>query len=201
VRGGPGRVAGRQFERDGQVPDAAQPPPVATVLADRRAPVAHGGGTGEIALEEVDRRDRQCRERQRERRVAQLTGTDERVHSSRSGLPHRSKLHATAARNVWWRSGAPRLPLVSRPNRSSSRDAICSSDSVRTRAAASSIPSGIPSSRRQTRASTATLSAVISNPGRTAAARCRNSSRPVNRVPAPAPTVQSSSGTGSGATG
>ena len=48
-----------------------------------------------------------------------------------------------------WRSSAVRAPPTSSPNRSESRSASCSTESVRTCAAASSIASGSPSKRRQ----------------------------------------------------
>ena len=55
-------------------------------------------------------------------------------------------------RSVWWRSSAARLPRVSSLNRWSSRATRSSGDIDRTRAAASSIASGMPSRRRHTTA-------------------------------------------------
>ena len=80
-----------------------------------------------------------------------------------------------AARRVRWRGAADRSPAVSSPNLSSSRAMICSTDSARTRAAASSIASGMPSSARQIEVTAATLSGPTVNPGREAAARSANS--------------------------
>ena len=54
------------------------------------------------------------------------------------------------------------------------RALICSGDSTRTRAAASSIASGMPSSARQMAATAAALPASMTNPGRAAAARSPN---------------------------
>ena len=75
--------------------------------------------------------------------------TDSRHSTTRSVSGSRSKLQSIAARSVWWRGMTVRLPPVSSRNRSSSRSAICWTDSARTRAAASSMASGMPSSRRQ----------------------------------------------------
>ena len=63
----------------------------------------------------------------------------------------RSQLHSTTARSVWCRGAAVRSPRDSSRNRSSSRAAISSTVSERSRAAASSIASGSPSSARQIR--------------------------------------------------
>ena len=80
-----------------------------------------------------------------------------------------------AARKVRCRGAADRSPVVSSPNLSSSRAMICSTDSARTRAAASSIASGMPSSARQMEVTAAALSGPTVNPGREAAARSANS--------------------------
>ena len=80
-----------------------------------------------------------------------------------------------AARRVRCRGAADRSPAVSNPNLSSSRAAIWSTDSARTRAAASSIASGIPSSARQIAVMAATLSGPTAKPGLEAAARSANS--------------------------
>ena len=80
-----------------------------------------------------------------------------------------------AARRVRWRGAADRSPAVSSPNRSSSRALICSTESARTLAAASSMASGMPSSARQIEATAATLAGPTANPGREAAARSANS--------------------------
>ena len=64
---------------------------------------------------------------------------------------------------------------VSSVNRLSSRSASCPTDSDRSRTAASSMPSGRPSSARHSRATSRALSSVIWNAGSTAVARSRNS--------------------------
>ncbi len=80
-----------------------------------------------------------------------------------------------AARSVRCRGGAVRSPLVSRWNRSLSRDAIWSTDSTRTQAAASSMASGSPSSARQTATTDASWPGPATKPGAAAAARSANS--------------------------
>jgi hypothetical protein len=67
-----------------------------------------------------------------------------------------------------------RLPPVSSRKRSSRRAAICSGDSDRTRAAASSIANGMPSSRWQTLATAVPLRSVSMNDGSAAEARSMN---------------------------
>ena len=61
---------------------------------------------------------------------------------------------------------AARSPVVSSPNRSATRIRICSTDSARTRAAASSIASGMPSSDRQIAATAAALAGRQREAGR-----------------------------------
>ncbi len=103
----------------------------------------------------------------------------ENVASRRSSIcsseSSSSKLQSTVARSVCCRSGAVRSPELSSWNRSRSRSAICSTDSARTRAADSSMPSGMPSSVRHSRATDAVFSDVSVNPGRAPAARAANS--------------------------
>ena len=65
--------------------------------------------------------------------------------------PSRSQLQSTMARSVWCRGSAVRLPVASSRNRSSSRLATWARVSDRSRAAASSMASGMPSSARQMR--------------------------------------------------
>jgi hypothetical protein len=60
-------------------------------------------------------------------------------------------------------------------NRSSSRSAICRGDNTLTRAAASSIASGMPSSRRQMRTMLAGASSLTAKPWTMAHARATNS--------------------------
>jgi hypothetical protein len=63
---------------------------------------------------------------------------------------------------------------VSRRNASSSRRAICSGDSTRTRAAASSIASGMQSRRRQISVTASVFAFVRVNDGSVARARSTN---------------------------
>jgi len=70
------------------------------------------------------------------------------------------------------------MPPVSRRNRSCNLVSICSSDKTTTRAAASSIASGIPSRRRQIRAIVPAFSDVARNDGSMALARSRKSRVP-----------------------
>jgi hypothetical protein len=65
----------------------------------------------------------------------------------------RSWLQAMVARSVRWRSGASRSPGAKAPSAASRRSAISAGVSSAQRAAASSIPSGRPSTRRQMSAS------------------------------------------------
>ena len=80
-----------------------------------------------------------------------------------------------AARSVRCRGAAARPPVVSSPKRSATRIRICSTDSARTRAAASSMASGMPSSDWHTPATAAALPVVSVKPGALAAARSANS--------------------------
>ena len=99
-----------------------------------------------------------------------------RLASTCSGSDSSSQLQSTTARSVWCRGTAVRLPPVSSSNLASSRSASWAADSVRSRAAASSIASGMPSSARQIRATSAALAAstVKSRP---------NGCRPVGQQP------------------
>ena len=83
-------------------------------------------------------------------------------------------LQSRAAFRVRWRGSAIRLPPVRRRNRSSSRAAICSGGRALTRAAASSIASGIPSSRRQIWMTASAFCGVRVKAGCTARARSTN---------------------------
>ncbi len=76
---------------------------------------------------------------------------------------------------VCWRGIAVREPPVRRRKRSLSRRAISSADRTLTRAAANSIASGIPSSRRQISTTAGALSGVRENELNTALARSTNS--------------------------
>ena len=76
--------------------------------------------------------------------------------------------------SVWWRGKAVRVPFVSRRKRSLRRPAIWLGVSAPTRAAASSIASGMPSRRRQISATPGALRSVSAKPGKTAEARSMN---------------------------
>ena len=80
------------------------------------------------------------------------------------------------------------------------RALICSGDSTRTRAAASSMASGIPSSARQIAATSAALPGPSVNPGRDAAARSANRRMASNRCASLARRSASSGATASGGT-
>ncbi len=102
--------------------------------------------------------------------------------------------------SVCWRSGAVRLPRLSRAKRSVSRAAICSGASTRRRAAASSIASGSPSSRWQISA-TATQLSARRNVGSTASARAVNRATDSNAVTSASAGCWAGSGAGSCGTG
>ena len=87
------------------------------------------------------------------------------------------RIHSIAVRSVWCRGGAAAAGdgqhaesggRAGRPARPAA--------APRSRTAASSMASGMPSSRRQTRSTSARFAAVTVNPGAAAAARCANSS-------------------------
>ena len=80
------------------------------------------------------------------------------------------------------------------------RALICSGDSTRTRAAASSIASGTPSSARQIAATAAALPASTANPGRAAAARSANKRTASQRATSPASCPAPGAATESGGT-
>ncbi len=100
--------------------------------------------------------------------------TPSRANRRWSSGSSRSWLQSMAPRSVRWRSGRSRPPDDSRPSRSPSRCAIAAGESSRIRAAASSIASGRPSSRRTTSATWAPFSGVSVKSGRTAIARSTN---------------------------
>ena len=86
--------------------------------------------------------------------------TASRRNNTRSGSVSSACDQSTEARRVCWRRTAVRAPPVSNRNRSCRPSRISASDSARTRAAASSIASGMPSRRRQISATAAALSSV-----------------------------------------
>ena len=83
---------------------------------------------------------------------------------------------STEARKVCWRRTAVREPPVRRRKRSRRPSRISPDDSARTRAAASSIANGIPSSRSHISVTTARVSPVRSKSGRARGARSVNNS-------------------------
>ena len=94
----------------------------------------------------------------------------------RSGSVSNACDQSTDARSVCCRRTAVRAPPVNSRKRSCRLPTISSSDSARTRAAASSIASGMPSSRRQISVTVAALSSVTVKSGRTRRARSANNS-------------------------
>ena len=103
--------------------------------------------------------------------VAPAGNTASRSASSRSSGASRSQLHSTTARSVRWRGMAVRLPPVSSRNRLDSRAAISPIGITRSRAAASSMASGRPSSRRTISVTWATVVSSTQKPALTACAR------------------------------
>jgi hypothetical protein len=101
--------------------------------------------------------------------------TATRRSSSRSSSESRLWLQSTDARSVRWRSVAVRGPPVSSRKRSDSPAAIWSTDSIRTRAAASSIANGSPSNSLQICATGSAFSSLRAKSGRTLRARSTNS--------------------------
>ena len=83
------------------------------------------------------------------RSASKPENTAKRSKTVRSSFDNNEYDHSTVARNVWWRSIDPRRPPASNRNRSSSSDAISVGLIATTRAAASSIARGMPSSLRQ----------------------------------------------------
>ena len=121
--------------------------------------------------------------------------TARRRHSVRSGGVSKSQLQSVSARSVRCRGRTARGPPDSSVNRSSSRPAISCGVSARTRAAASSMASGMPSSRRQISLTAAAFPAVSAKPGRACAARSANSR--TASAPAASATARPASSAGS----
>ena len=92
----------------------------------------------------------------------------------RSFSPSSAQDHSTVACSVCCRRATSARPRVSSRNRSSSSPAISAGRSAATRAAASSIASGIPSSRRQISPTAATFAGLREKSLRAAAARWAN---------------------------
>ena len=94
----------------------------------------------------------------------------------RSGSVSSACDQSTEARNVCCRRTAVRAPPVSSRNRSCRLSRISSSDSARTRAAASSMANGMPSRRRQISATVSASPSVIAKSGLARRARSLNNS-------------------------
>src|SRR6266542_4226983 len=108
-------------------------------------------------------------------RVKPSACTASRRSTIRSGSVSRSQLQSIVARSVCCRCGTPRCPAASRRNRSSSRATSSCTLSARTREAASSRGSGMPSSRRQSTATAPASSDPSVNPVAAAVARATKS--------------------------
>src|SRR5215469_3361682 len=126
--------------------------------------------------------------------------TEQRAHNSRSAALQSPQLHSIEARSVCCRAGRARPPRVNSPSRSPSRSSICSADSTGSRAAASSMASGMPSSRRQILATAAAFASVTANPGTTCAARSANKLTAGNRASSATLSGRPACGAGSGGT-
>ena len=127
--------------------------------------------------------------------------TDNRRNSVLSASVRRSKLQSISARSVCCRGSAVRSPPESRRKRSRSRSAMFSTESARTRAAASSSASGIPSSRWQIVATAPALRSVTANVGRAAVARSTKRRTASPRSNSSTGTRFAGSGSASGASG
>ena len=101
--------------------------------------------------------------------------TERRRRRRRSSSSRRSQLQSISACSVCCRGTAVRRPPASRRNRSPSRTAMSSGDIADTRAAASSIASGMPSSAGRSRRPTPTLDSRSTNCRSTVVARSVNS--------------------------
>ena len=112
----------------------------------------------------------------------------------------RSWLQSSAARSVWCHETTVRAPPVRSPKQSSNRSRICSTLSIRMRAAASSMARGMPSRRRQIPATVAALLAVKLKPRPASAAQSQNSTTDSAAATA-AKSTESLAGTERGGTG
>ena len=131
-------------------------------------------------------------------RVAPPTNTDSRRNAARSSGLSRSWLHAKAARSVRCRWGTSRAVLIRMLSRWRSRKVSSPGVKSLRRAAASSNPSGSPSSRAQISASAARLSGVTVNSGSNRRTHCTSISTAGAVV---GPSRSSSPGSPSGRTG
>ena len=114
---------------------------------------------------------------------------------------NRSWLHAIVARSVRCRSGTSLAPATNRPSESSSRASSVASGSRLTRAAASSIGNGRPSSRSTIPAIASAFWSSMAKPGTRAAARAANSWADSHAATEPAERAGPRSGTRIGGTG
>ena len=127
--------------------------------------------------------------------------TPRRANSACSRADSRSKLQSRVFRSVCCRSGRSRAPPVSSPILSSSRASRACGGSSLTLAAASSMASGSPSSRRQISATAPAFPLVSSKPADAACARCTNRRTEAHRCTSAASPPAPIGGTGSGGTG
>src|SRR5271165_2750554 len=134
-------------------------------------------------------------------RLAPPANTEHTPSSRLAPSVSRSWLQPIVARSVCCRSGRSRPPPVSSPSECSSRGKIASGGSSLTRAAASSMASGSPSSLRAMAATAGAFSSSRVNPGTAAAARSANRRTDAQAASNAAVGWSSSSGTASGGTG
>ena len=127
--------------------------------------------------------------------------TEMRRKSRCSASPSRSWLQAIAPRSVCWRAGRSRAPPVRIWSRVSIRPRSADGGSVFTRAAASSIASGRPSSRLQISPIARAFSLVSAKAGFAVCARSTNSITAGLAASDSSDVVRCASGRDSGATG
>ena len=113
-------------------------------------------------------------------RVKPPANTPRRRNAVCSSADSRPWLHSSAARSVWCRRSFMRVPPVSTLNIWLSRACRPCTPSSGTRAAASSMASGMPSNRRHMSTTTSTLSSASRNRESTACARSTNSATAPN---------------------
>jgi len=108
-------------------------------------------------------------------RVKLPRNTDSRLSTRAWAGSSRSHDDSNTARMLRWRGGRLRSEAVRKSSERSISSAISCGDSTWSHAAASSTPSGIPSTRRQMRATARRVAASSAKPGRTRRALCTNS--------------------------
>ena len=101
-----------------------------------------------------------------------------RVNMVRAPRSSSARLHEIVSPNVRWRGGLSRGPPVSSSNGCASRGTISAGDRSLTRAAASSIANGRPSTRAQIAPTAPAFASERRKSGRAALARSRKSSTP-----------------------